>query len=136
MICCPASGRLPAVTGRASALQKLLRSPLRRRHAARAALPGDCRIVGFVGASDDPEISFWRPYGDRQVADILPSDSLSQIRDRHIEYALVSEVFLHAQHLAIESWLQAHQAALVTSISVTTEVSVGPSAWYVVRFQP
>ncbi|HUC85791.1 MAG TPA: hypothetical protein VL970_11410 [Candidatus Acidoferrales bacterium] len=101
---------------------------------ARAALPADCRIVGFVGAPDDPEISFWRPYGDRLVEDILAGDSLAQIRDRQIQYAVVSEVFLRAQHQSIDGWLQAHHAVLLTTVSVTTEVSVGPSAWYVVRF--
>ncbi|MGA2247566.1 MAG: hypothetical protein ABSH48_21480 [Verrucomicrobiota bacterium] len=103
---------------------------------ARAALPHDCRIVGFVGAPDDPELSFWRPYGVRRVEDILAGESSAQIRARQVQYAVVSEVFLRAQRQTIDSWLQAHQAALVASLSVTTEVSVGPSAWHVVRFEP
>lgn len=101
---------------------------------ARTALPPGCPVVGFVGASDDPEISLWRPYGSRRVEDILPGDPAAQIRGRQIQYALVSEVFLRAQQQKIEAWLQEHHATLVTSFSVTTEVSVGPSPWYVVRF--
>ena len=101
---------------------------------ARTALPNGCRVVGFVGASDDPEISLWRPYGGRTVEDILAGDTLAQIDDRQIRYALVSEVFLRAQRQKIETWLREHHAAIVTSFSVTTEVSVGPSPWYVVRF--
>lgn len=101
----------------------------------RAALPDDCQVVGFVGAPDDPEISFWRPYGHRRVVDLLPGDSLAQIRDRGLHYAIVSEVFLRAHRQTVEAWLAAHQATLVDSLSVTTEVSVGPSAWYVVRFE-
>jgi hypothetical protein len=101
---------------------------------ARTALPPNCPVVGFVGASDDPEISLWRPYGSRRVEDILPGDPAAQIRDRQIQYALVSEVFLQAQRQKIEAWLQENHATLVASFSVTTEVSVGPSPWYVVRF--
>jgi len=101
---------------------------------ARVALPAGCPIVGFVGTSDDPSISFWRPFGERRVEEILPGDSVAQIRDRHIEYAVVSEIFLHLQHTTIDTWLQEHHATLVTSFTATTQVSVGPSPWYVVRF--
>ena len=103
---------------------------------ARAALPPGCPIVGFVGASDDPSISFWRPFGQRRVEEILPTDSAAQIRARHIEYAVISEVFLRARQTFLDPWLQEYRATLIASFSVTTEASVGPSPWYVVRFEP
>jgi len=104
--------------------------------AARTALPGDCRVTGFVGAPDDPEISFWRPFDGRRVEDILAGDSPSQIRERHIQYAVVSDVFLHAHHQTIDDWLQANRAVLLRTLTVTTEVSVGPAAWHLVRLEP
>jgi len=104
--------------------------------AARAALPADCRIVGFVGASDDPELSFWRPYGNRRVEDILDTDSEGQIHDRGIQYVVITGVFLDAHHETIDSWLAAHHAVPVTTLTVTTEVSVGPGAWYVAHIVP
>jgi hypothetical protein len=105
--------------------------------AARAALPDDCRGVGFVAASDDPQLSFWRPYGTRRVEEILDTDPASRIRDLGLRYVIVTEVYLQAHHETIGEWLAAHSpAVLVTTITVTTEVSVGPAAWYVVRAEP
>jgi hypothetical protein len=103
---------------------------------ARAALPADCAVVGFVGGDNDPEISLWRPYGHRRVEGILPGDSPAQIRARQIQYAVVGEVCLHLQHQTIQRWLQQYDASLVTSFTTTLAVSDGPRFWYVVRLNP
>jgi hypothetical protein len=105
--------------------------------AARAALPDDCHVVGFVAASDDPQLSFWHPYGTRRVEEILDTDPASRIHDLGLRYVIVTEVYLQAHHQTIGDWLAAHPpAVLVTTITVTTEVSVGPAAWYVIRTGP
>jgi len=100
---------------------------------AREALPDTCTVVGFAAGDNDPEISLWRPYGHRRVESILPDDTLSQIRARHIEYAVVGEVFLFMHQQTIQTWLAAHNATLLTSFTTTLAVSDGPRLWYVVR---
>jgi hypothetical protein len=102
--------------------------------AARAALPDDCHVVGFVAASDDPQLSFWRPYATRRVEEILDTDPASRILELGLRYVIVTDVYLQAHRQTIGDWLAAHPpAVLVTTTTVTTEVSVGPAAWYVVR---
>ncbi|MEI8288100.1 MAG: hypothetical protein WCH99_01395 [Verrucomicrobiota bacterium] len=101
----------------------------------RAALPEDCSVVGFAGAADDTEISLWRPFGKRRVEHVLFTDSLAQIRARRIKFAMVGETVLGEQHQTIQAWLQQHQATLITSISATMTVSLGPRRWYVVRLE-
>lgn len=101
----------------------------------RAALPDTCVVVGFMGVSDDTEISLWRPFGQRRVEQILPEDSGIQIRRRHIEYAVLGEAALASCHQTLQTWLQQHQAALVTSVTATLTVSDGPRLWHVVRLE-
>jgi hypothetical protein len=47
-------------------------------------------LVGFLGTPDDLDISFWRPYGTRQVAQISLYETAEQIRTRKIQYAIIS----------------------------------------------
>ena len=102
----------------------------------RAALPDDCAVVGFVGVSNDTEISLWRPFGRRRVEQILPGDTGPQIRARQIHYAVVGELFLLCNHQTIQTWLQQHHATLVTSVTATMTVGDGPRLWHLVRFEP
>ena len=101
----------------------------------RAALPDDCTVVGFVGAADDTEISLWRPFGQRRVADVLFTDSPAQLRARQIKYAVVGETVLGENHRTIQAWLQSHRATLLASVSATMTVSLGPRLWHVVRLE-
>jgi hypothetical protein len=101
---------------------------------ARAALPEDCPIIGFAADADDSEVSVWRPYGHRRAEQILPGDSVQEIQARGIQYALVGELYLAVHHQTIQSWLQEHQASLMTSVTATMTIQEGPLSWYVVRF--
>ena len=101
----------------------------------RAALPDDCAVVGFAGTCDDTEISLWRPFGCRRVEHILPGDTMTQIRARRIQYAVVGELLLNEQHQSLQAWLEQHRATLVTSITATMTLSWGPRFWYVVRLE-
>ena len=103
---------------------------------ARAALPDDCEVVGFMGSQDDTEISFWRPFGHRRVKHILPTDSLADIRARHIEYAVVGALRLEHLHQSLPAWLKQHHATLIASVPGTMTVSMGPRLWHVVRIAP
>jgi hypothetical protein len=101
----------------------------------REVLPENCDVVGFVGESDDTEISLWRPFGQRRVEQILPDDTAAQIRARHLQYAVVGEVYLTNHQQTIQAWLQQHQASLVQTFTVTLTVAAGPRQWHVVRFE-
>jgi len=100
----------------------------------RALLPKGLSVVGFLGSSDDIDISLWRPFGTRSVKHILLSDTLAQIRQRHIQYAVVSGQHLVDQHTTLAAWQAQTGAEVVATATATTTVFLGPRPWYVVRF--
>ena len=100
----------------------------------RALLPKGLSVVGFLGAADDIDISLWRPFGGRRVQHILLSDSPAQIRQRHIQYAVVSGGHLVDQGTTLTAWQERTGAELVATTVATTTVALGPRPWYVVRF--
>jgi hypothetical protein len=97
--------------------------------------PPGLKVIGFMGFADDLDISLWKPYGSRRVEPFLISDSPEAIRKLGIEYAVVSGLALHFDHVTIEEWLQKNAAELIESTTVTTTVSMGPQPWYFVRFK-
>ena len=40
----------------------------------REQLPPGTRKIGFAGTADESEISFWRPFGERSVRDLVPTE--------------------------------------------------------------
>ena len=105
----------------------------------RSALPADLRSVGFMGAPDDLDISFWRPYGQRRVDHINFGETDVQIRDRKITYAIVSglnfDLAYEYSKIKFEDWLVAVRAEVITNTTATIAVSAGPQKWYIVRLK-
>jgi hypothetical protein len=101
----------------------------------RTALPVDLKTVGFMGAPDDLDISFWRPYGQRRVEHINFSETAEQIRERKITYAVVSGLNFELAQKKVEDWMTTVRAEAITNVTATIAVSAGPQKWYVVRFK-
>ena len=101
----------------------------------RPLLPKGLSVVGFLGSSDDIDISLWRPFGKRRVEHFLLSDSPAQIRQRHIQYAVVSGGYLLDQNTTLAAWQERTGAELVATATATTTVFLGPRPWHVVRFR-
>jgi hypothetical protein len=100
----------------------------------RALLPKGLSVVGFMGTLDDIDLSLWRPYGSRRVEHILLSDSLEEIRQRHIQYAVVGSVNLAENHTTLAEWQKKTGAELIATTLATQSVTQGPQPWYIVRF--
>ena len=101
----------------------------------RALLPPGARTVGFIAGPDDSDISLWLPLGSRRVEHFLLSDPPGQIRQQHIEYAVVGGATLQSRGTTLDDWLQKTGAELVASTNATLKVSEGPQPWHVVRFK-
>jgi hypothetical protein len=102
---------------------------------ARSLLPPGLEVVGFLGHGDDVDISLWRPFFSRRVKHILLEDTAEQIRQRQIEYAVVSGGHLATLGVPLDGWLQRARAELLGTVTVTQTVIQGPQPWYVVRFR-
>ena len=101
----------------------------------RAALPADLKIVGFLGTVDDLDISFWRPFGTRRVIHIFLPETAAEIRQRNIQFAVVSHLHLELEHESFAGWLERTRAEEVTNIIATVSVQTGPQRWSLVRFK-
>ena len=102
---------------------------------ARAVLPRDLTVVGFLGHGDDVDISLWRPFFSRRVEHILLEDTPEQMRQRHIQYAVVSGGHLATSGVSLAPWLERMHAEFLATFTVTQTVNLGPRPWYVVRFK-
>ncbi len=100
----------------------------------RPLLPPGLRLVGFMGTGDDIDISLWRPYGSRRVEHIVLSDSIEDIRKRHIEYAVVGGFNLASSGTTLEEWQKRTGAKVIAETTAIQTVIQGPQAWYVVQF--
>jgi hypothetical protein len=105
----------------------------------RAQLPKGLKVLGFLGTPDDLDISFWRPYGARQVDQISQLETAEQIRQRKLQYAIVSGASFDWQgamtNLTFSQWLVQTRAEVLTNTTATITVSAGPQPWYFVHFK-
>ena len=99
----------------------------------RALLPKELTVVGFMADADDMDVSLWRPFGQRRVEHILLSDSPEQIRQRHVQYVVISGANLAQNGISLEAWLRLTGAVLVASTAATLKVSQGPQPWHIAR---
>ncbi len=101
----------------------------------RALLPPGLKVVGFVGAEDDCDISLWLPLGSRRVEHFLAGDPPEKI-PQQVEYAVVGGLNLNLRGVTLADWLQKSGAELVATTNAIQKVTEGPQAWYLVRFKP
>jgi hypothetical protein len=99
----------------------------------RALLPPGIKVVGFLGAEDDCDISLWRPFGKRRVEHFLLTDSPAQIKER-AGYVVVSGSYLTAHGVVFDDWLQKSGASFIASTNALLKVNGGVQSWQVVRF--
>ncbi len=102
----------------------------------RALLPPDLRIVGFIGAEDDNDISLWLPLGSRHVEHFLLTDPPEHFRQQGVEYVIVSEINLQLRNVALDDWLKKTDARVVASTNGILKVAEGPKTWYLVQIGP
>jgi hypothetical protein len=101
----------------------------------RTLLPPGIKVVGFIGAADDCDISFWLPFGSRRVEHFLLSDPPERFRREGVEYAVVGGLNLKLRDVTLEDWLQRTGAEVVARTNGILKVSEGPQQWYIVELK-
>jgi hypothetical protein len=102
----------------------------------RALLPPDIKVVGFIGAEDDCDISFWLPLGSRRVEHFLLTDPPERFRQEGVEYAVVGELNMQLRNVPLDDWLKKTDASVIASTNGILKVAEGPKQWYIVRIGP
>jgi hypothetical protein len=98
-------------------------------------VPSDCRVVGFLGTTDDSELSLWRPFGTCRVVDITPANQSCVLHDGTVPVAVVSRRGVSEimnQHF--ERWIAQNHGTVIYSRKLTVKASDGPGDWSVVSF--
>jgi hypothetical protein len=102
---------------------------------ARAALPPGLNVLGLVTV-DDPETSLWRPFGSRRIEHVCPQDTPADLKQRGIEYILVSDnAFNIYFNGSFDEWCRRMNAQVVRTIPLTLRASAGPRDWQLVKLQ-
>jgi hypothetical protein len=102
---------------------------------ARAALPPGLNVLGLVTV-DDPETSLWRPFGSRRIEHVCPQDTPADLKQRGIEYILVSNnAFNIYFNGSFDEWCRRMNAQVVRTIPLTLRASAGPRDWHLVKLQ-
>ena len=101
----------------------------------RCLLPAELAVVGFMARGDDPDISFWRPFGGRRVEHVLVSDLPEEIRRRGIDYVVAGDYNFALNGTSFAAWQHATGAEVVAKTNATVRVSEKPQTWYLVRFR-
>jgi hypothetical protein len=66
------AGLLSSITKRAQTVYSVYGGRNDNLAVVREHLPTSARTIGFAGTGDESELSFWRPFGQRQVIDLRP----------------------------------------------------------------
>lgn len=105
---------------------------------ARALLPDNTHTIGFIQSSDDPEVSLWKPLGQRQVMDVIgPEMSNRQWLDKmRIDAIVARRTMVEKQCGSIEKWIIDINGSLIATIPLTIKVSEGTQEWCIVKLNP
>jgi hypothetical protein len=102
---------------------------------AREMLPVTANPLGMM-TFDDPETSLWRPFGSRRIRHVTGSDSVQSVRERNIEYILVSATVLETHHqMTIEDLIHRLDGELVQTFPLFLRAGTGVKDWYLVRIR-
>jgi hypothetical protein len=96
----------------------------------RAGLPDDARKIGFAAGTDDADYSLWRPFGRRQVVQLLSNSQKSVGVPDDVEWIVVKRTtWPELSALSLEDWVAEHHAKIVLSVPITTVVAWGAETW-------
>lgn len=102
---------------------------------ARAVLPPDTRLLGFV-SFDDPETSLWRPFGTRRILHVQRTETAADLRRRGLKYVLVSsEILQNYWEMSLETWLAQVDGERLATVALDLRASAGPKDWHLVRLR-
>ena len=100
----------------------------------REKLPPAVTRLGYLGF-DEPEGALWRPFGSRQIIHICRDDSGAVIREKQIQYALISADYLgQAGAGNFDRWLQDRAGETLEIFELKLRAGRPPEKWQLVRF--
>ncbi len=99
----------------------------------REMIPENVREIGFVGDGNQPEVSLWRPFGERRVYDLVELNNLRTAP----RFIVASEAGIRDRlHESLGDWAKQQNLREVGRKALTTLVRNGVEAWALLEKQP
>jgi hypothetical protein len=110
----------------------------------RQELPPQERIVGFIYYMDftPPMTSLWRPFFQRRIQWVQPTDSLEAIVCQGIHYVIIAVESPACRKAGVafedwfQPWLRSHDAKVIAQKQARILATRSPASWYVVELPP
>jgi hypothetical protein len=123
----PHSGAFAPYLARATDVYRVYASRADVLAPVRKLLPPAVSEVGLIADGNHPEIALWRPFGERQVVDIVDIFA----KDKFPEYIAVSQTFLTEQsHFTVAEWAEAEGLKEVGRTQLVALIHRGPETWF------
>jgi hypothetical protein len=126
----PKEGALGSLSSRIATVYQTYQARADALAPLRNLIPDSVHEIGFIGTANNPEVSLWRPFGQRKVRDIVnPFDPVSLP-----DFVAVSQSYLKEKTARpIEQWAQVMGMEEVGCVKVTLLVRDGLENWCVYR---
>ena len=97
------------------------------------ALPAGTRVLGYTG-SGSLEAALWKPYGDRSIIFVPPSDLLENPQCPHPEL-LIASAYTIKKSTGLEplEWIRKTGASILAQKEITFLVRIGPELFYLLK---
>lgn len=102
-------------------------------------LPADATQVGlmtYISASP-MQTSLWRPFGQRRIWPVDPSQSREDLERKGIDYVVIAIDGMHSHDRAwLDGWVRAHRGSIIAQVPIRSRATGEPWPWYVIKLSP
>ena len=100
----------------------------------RDALPPDASRVAYLTHNISPELPLWKPYLQRSLRHVMPSESLGDLRAEGLRYLILNtEHFEKYRGMTAAAWVEQGGGKITSRISVQLLARMPPIEWWVVE---
>lgn len=100
----------------------------------RDALPPDARRVAYLSLGVSSELPLWKPYLQRSLRHVLPSESLGDLRAEGLRHLILNtDRFEEFRGMTPSSWVEQGGGKITSRVSVQLLARKPPTEWWVVE---
>jgi hypothetical protein len=100
-------------------------------------IPAGEQVIGYIGSSDVPFASLWRPYGKRRVLEVFQKNEAPLLELHTHLFAVVSANGIFQRYgEQVDDWLRERNARVVASEKIVVRTSLkNPDEWLMIELK-
>jgi hypothetical protein len=100
----------------------------------RDLLPTDAKEIGYLSHGSDAELPLWKPYMQRRVHRVLPTETAASLKQQSIHYLVLNTCgFEVARGIKPENWVENDGGIVKNRITLQLLARLPPEEWWVVE---